>query len=136
MPPRPRCTFPSCTNYASKDHVTCTSHRHAMPPTDKPTDFQRRLSDGTYVDQVGIRLTNMITDAAQIEGLDNELGALRLVLNMLLTTEQDPTRLASGVPKVTGAIVQILRAQRLLDDRQAESLNDAIATILEELQPS
>lgn len=132
---RARCSYPNCTSYASRNHPTCTTHRRSFPPTDQPTDFQRRLEDGTYTEQVGIRLTEMITDAAQIEGLDNELGALRVVLNMLLTTETDAFRLASSIPKLTASIVQVLRAQRLLDDRQAESLTDAIATILEELQP-
>lgn len=134
MAPRARCNFPGCTSYAAKDQPRCTRHRLAVPPPEE-TGFTRRLQDGTYQDLVGVRLSNQIMEAAQIAGLDNELGALRLVLERLLAHEDDPATLAASVPKLTGAIVQVMRAQRLLDDRAADSLQDAIATVIEELQP-
>lgn len=132
---RARCTYPGCTRYAAAGFERCSAHKGALPPGHDETEFGQRLADGTYAELVGVRLSQQIQEAAAEVGLGNELGALRVVLANLLASESDPVTLASSVTKLVGGIVQVTRAQRLLDDAVAESLTDAIATIFEEFQP-
>jgi hypothetical protein len=86
----------------------------------------------------GVRLAEQIQQVKELAaeaGVDNEIGILRLTLQKLLTEEEDPARLASGVAKLAAVIITAQKAKRVIDGDSADSLLDAVATIVEELNP-
>jgi hypothetical protein len=133
--PRVRCTFTGCTRYARPGQDRCTAHKDAIDRAGRPASaFADRLESGEFRDLFGT-LSPKIAQVAADAGLDNEIGVLRLVMARLLAEEGDPARLASGIAKLAGVIVQAQRAQRALSGEAADSLTDAVATILDELNP-
>jgi hypothetical protein len=94
--------------------------------------FQERLAQGDYRSLLEPEVWEAIDSAGAERGLSNEIGLLRLVLVRLLSEEPDPSRLAQGVARVAGVLVQAARAQRTISGESAESLLEAVAQILNE----
>jgi hypothetical protein len=100
-------------------------------------EFRRRLADGTYQELVGKRLAATIKEAAQAAGVDDEIGALRVVMARLLgelQTDRDPLKVAGAIVRIAAATIAAQRAKRLISGQAADDLTDAISTILEELE--
>ena len=99
---------------ASAPHRADTRHR--------PTPFPQRLASGDYAAFLGRGLRRMLRGAAADPGLEIEIGAVRLALLRLLDEEADPTRLATGVARLTAVAAQAgrLRALSAADGGLAE----------------
>lgn len=133
---RDRCAIAGCLNYAAPKRDRCSAHRDTveLPSGDaEAVAFRVALDGGHYRAMLG-SLADDIRLAAEESGVSNEIGVLRLVMAKLLAEETDPAKLSSGIAKIAGVIIQAQRAQHTLSGQSADTLTDAVATILEELQ--
>jgi hypothetical protein len=95
--------------------------------------FQQRLERGSYRDLFDQRIASVIERAGSEGSLNDEIGALRLVLARVLAEEEDPVRLATSIPRIVDAVVRAVRAQRTLSGTMAEDLTEALTQMLIEL---
>lgn len=95
--------------------------------------FRERLASGDYRALYEQRLGEVIAQAAALGGLADEIGALRFVLARLLAEEEDVSKLAVGVARVTAVAVNAARTQRAISGDAAEGLTAALTQILAEL---
>lgn len=77
--------------------------------------FRKKLRAGSYDALIGAGLRHTLRGAAADDGLEVEIGALRLTLVRLLNEESDPTRLAAGVSRIAGVAVQAARVRNTPD---------------------
>ena len=77
-----------------------------------------------------------MAQAAEEAGVADELGALRIVLARLMEEEDDLVVLAGLVARVASVSIQAARLQRAISGQLAESLTDAVTTILADLEGS
>ena len=71
--------------------------------------------------------------AAEEAGVTHELGALRVVMARLMEEEDDLVVLAGLVARVASVSIQAARIQRAITGQLAESLTDAVTTILADI---
>jgi len=74
----------------------------------------------------GSEMNTKVAQAAGEPGVGDEIGALRAVMARLLLEEDDLTKLVTGVSRLTAAIVQAARLQRLIEGPPADPLSEAI----------
>jgi len=98
--------------------------------------FRERLEAGDYRELFGGRLGEVMAQAAEKAGVADELGALRIVLARLMEEEDDLVVLAGLVARVASVSIQAARLQRAISGQLAESLTDAVTTILADLEGS
>jgi hypothetical protein len=96
-------------------------------------EFRTRLDAGDYRGLFGERLAGVMEQAAAEAGVGDELAVLRIVMARLLAEEDDPVVLAKAISRVAAVSIQAARIQRAISGQVAESLTDAITTILAEL---
>ncbi len=116
----------------------CRAHQPTTDQSDKRRDraaelFQQRLERGSYRDLFDQRIAGVIARAGSEGSLNDEIGALRLVLARVLAEEEDPARLATSIPRIVDAVVRAVRAQRTLSGTMAEDLTEALTQMLIEL---
>jgi hypothetical protein len=75
-------------------------------------------------------LGEVMAEAAGEAGVGDELGALRVVMARLLTEEDDLVVLAPLVARIASVSIQAARAQRTISGQLAESLTEALTSIL------
>ena len=75
-----------------------------------------------------------MAEAAGEAGVGDELGALRVVMARLLTEEDDLVVLAPLVARIASVSIQAARAQRAISGQLAESLTEALTSILTEME--
>ena len=98
--------------------------------------FRERLEAGDYHQLFGGRLGEVMAQAAEEAGVADELGALRIVLARLMEEEDDLVVLAGLVARVASVSIQAARLQRAINGQLAESLTDAVTSILVDLEGS
>jgi hypothetical protein len=107
------------------------------PLLDSPAAaFRERLESGDYRALLGRRLGEVMAEAAGEAGVGDELGALRIVMARLLTEEDDLEVLAPLIARITSVSIQAARAQRAISGQLAESLTEALTSILTNLEGS
>ena len=77
-----------------------------------------------------------MAEAAGEAGVSDELGALRIVMARLLTEEDDLVVLAQLIARIASVSIQAARVQRAISGQQAESLTEALTSILTDLEGS
>lgn len=136
-----RCAADGCNRFAGAGGF-CRSHSRAVDIDSSADDraqrralFQERLAAGDYRQLLGPELNSIIRQAATENSVDEEIGALRYAMKVVLATETDPVRLAQAISKLGAASISAARARRLLAGGTADALTDAITNILLELEP-
>jgi hypothetical protein len=104
--------------------------------SDSSAAFRARLESGDYRALLGHRLGEVMAEAAGEAGVADELGALRVVMARLLTEEDDLEVLAPLVARIASVSIQAARAQRAISGQLAESLTEALTTILTDIERS
>lgn len=98
--------------------------------------FRARLESGDYRELFGDGLGEVMAQAAEQADVSDELGALRIVMARLMEEEDDLVVLAGLVARVASVSIQAARIQRAITGQLAESLTDAVTTILADLDGS
>ena len=107
--------------------------RHLFPDSRAAT-FRARLESSDYRELLGDRLGEVMAEAAAEAGVADELGALRIVMARLLTEEEDLAVLAPLIARIASVSIQAARVQRAISGQLAESLTEALTTILADLE--
>jgi hypothetical protein len=94
------------------------------------------LESGDYRELLGERLGEVMAQAAAEAGVGEELGALRIVMARLLTEEDDPVVLAPLIARIASVSIQAARVQRAISGQLAESLTEALTSVLTNLDGS
>lgn len=148
--PGRRCTNLGCHAWAMRGAETCRAHttQPALAAVEVLTaaevgasereravqEFNRALAGGRFAALLPEALARIIAEAGREGMLLDEIGALRVVLKQLLAVEgANPELLSLSVPRVVGAIVRALRAQRLLTGDAAGDLVEALTRVLTEM---
>ena len=95
--------------------------------------FRRGVEAGTFDDLMGAPLRATITGGAREQGLEDEIGMLRLVMVRLLVEEDDLTRLVGGVARLATAITQATRLRRTIGSEAAGDLLETLTRVLTDL---
>ena len=125
------CQRAGCRAWAMRGGDFCRAHQsvldRAVNGTAGSTDelVSRRIAS--------ILLRAGVPDQDRAPPLDDEIGALRLVLARVLETEDDPRRLAATIPRIVDALVRATKTQRQVQGDQAEGLTEALTQVLLEL---
>ena len=98
--------------------------------------FRERLESGDYRELFGGRLGEVMAQAAEEAGVTAELGMLRVVMARLMEEEDDLVVLARFIARVASVSIQAARIQRATTGQLAESLTDAVTTILADMDGS
>ena len=117
-------------------HQTAEEHRQgkALPGGSAPADGTPRRRRPHFEQQIEEVVARFASEAGlERESLSEEIGALRIVLARLLAEEDDPSRLASSIPRIVDAVVRAVRAQRSISGVLAEGLTQAVTQVLIEL---
>lgn len=148
--PRARCAAAGCTNFARPRTAFCAAHKGlggdvaavTAPTLATPEEsrrlraaeaFRQRVDAGDYRGLFGGKLGALMAQAAEEQGVGDELGVLRYVMARLIAEEEDPVTLAKAIARVASVSIQAARAQRAINGQLAEGLTDAITSILVEL---
>jgi hypothetical protein len=117
-----RCAAAGCGRFVRANAQFCD--RHAAT-NDQPIPFRR---EGRPV----LRLMPKEGKPAE-PGLNEEIGALRFVLQRLLAEEDDLARLAAGVARIASVVVQAAKAQQTMTGNQSDELAEALMRALADL---
>jgi hypothetical protein len=125
------CQRAGCRAWAMHGYEFCRAHQTVL---ERAIDRQPWSVDELTSRRIAsILLRAGVPDQDRAPPLDDEIGALRLVLARVLETEDDPRRLASSIPRIVDALVRATRAQRQVQGDQAEGLTEALTQVLIEL---
>jgi hypothetical protein len=117
------------TSDSSAERLDSSTPRHL----DSSATFRARLESSDYRELLGERLGEVMAEAAAEAGVADELGALRIVMARLLTEEEDLVVMARLIARIASVSIQAARVQRAISGQLAESLTEALTTILAEL---
>src|SRR3954454_15324785 len=120
----------------SRDSRPTTQDSSAVRRRAAKAAFRERLESGDYRELFGGRLGEVMAQAAEEAGVTAELGMLRVVMARLMEEEDDLVVLAGLIARVASVSIQAARIQRAITGQLAESLNDAVTTILADLDGS
>jgi hypothetical protein len=125
------CQRARCRAWAMRGGEFCRAHQTVL---DRAVHNQNGSADELISRRIAsILLRAGVPDQDRAPPLDDEIGALRLVLARVLETEEDPRRLATSIPRIVDALVRATRAQRQAQGDQAEGLTEALTQVLLEL---
>lgn len=126
----------------------CASHRedeHAPDwPTETRPDERQRRSDafaraahrGNHEQLIDQAVRQVIEAAGVDRSLEDEIGALRIVLQRVIAMDAlhgEPRETAATVARLVDSIVRAVRAQRALSGDLADDLASALTTVLIEM---
>lgn len=125
------CQRAGCRAWAMRSGDFCRSHQSVL---DRAVDRQTDGTDELVSRRIAsILLRAGVPDQDRAPPLDDEIGALRLVLARVLESEEDPRQLATSIPRIVDAMVRATRVQRQVQGDQAEGLTEALTQVLLEL---
>ena len=125
------CQRAGCRAWAMRGQDFCRAHQTVL---DRAVARQNGSTDELISRRIAsILLRAGVPEQDRAPPLDDEIGALRLVLARVLETEEDPRQLASSIPRIVDALVRATRAQRQVQGDQAEGLTEALTQVLIEL---
>lgn len=137
-----RCAREGCRAWALHGGESCRAHT-PREPADEPEEGESTLAwlaarprtrDGQRAELLGAEVARLIAEAEREGSLAEEIGALRSVLARLLDDKTtNPRQLAESVPRVVGATVRALKAQRTISGETAGDLTEALTRVLLEM---
>ncbi len=98
--------------------------------------FSEAVNSGGSDELVNIAVERILRTIGQKMSLEDEIGALRLVLKRVITLDAldgDPKETAATVARLSDSIVRAVRAQRAISGDLAEDLSEALTTVLIEM---
>lgn len=126
----------------------CASHRSDEHAPDLPAEtgpderrlrsdaFARAARRGNYEQLIDQAVRQVIEAAGVDHSLDDEIGALRIILKRVIAMDAldgDPRETAATVTRLVDSIVRAVRAQRALSGDLANDLTAALTTVLLEM---
>ena len=137
-----RCSLPGCRAWAMRGAMFCASHRaleHTISA--ETTDERQQRSDafakavrsGQIEQLIDLAVERVIRKEGEGGSLQNEIGALRIILNRVIAMDAldgDPTKTAATVSRLVDSLVRAVKMQRALQGDLADDLAGALTTVL------
>lgn len=134
-----RCARPGCRAWAMRGQEFCRAHQgldHFELASEREAGMgpeQERAYRELVEQRITAALERVSSDRDNRDALSEEISALRLVLARLLAEEENPSRLATSIPRVVDSVIRAQRAQRALSGAMAQDLTESVTQILIEL---
>jgi hypothetical protein len=143
MPSR-HCARPGCRAWAMRGAKYCYAHRTLDQTLDesidgrkvRSSDFARAVRSGRADHLIEQAVQQVIRQAGESGSLQQEIGALRIVLNRVIAMdalEGDPAKTAATVARLVDSLVRAVKMQRALEGDLADDLAGALTTVLIEM---
>lgn len=129
-----RCADRHCNHVVSAGEIYCHQHQRAADDdgltgperaAQAHAVFRARLAAGDYDALLGPGLRDVLQQASEA-GLEAEIGMMRVAMARLLQEERDSSRMAHGVARVAGVLVQAARL------RQGGAETEAIRELIQQ----
>lgn len=104
------------------------------PRAEQREVFQERVARGVYKELYDPPVRMLIEEGAALQGVEEELGAIRFALARLMNEEEDPSKLATGVARLASATVQLLRVVRPAANQSDDPVLESVNQILIDLE--
>src|SRR5690606_19249451 len=141
-----KCARPGCRAWAMRGAAYCYAHRHDATPAGGPPagsgrqarseSFARAARAGHVQELVDHAVRQIISHTGAERSLEQEIGALRIILNRVIAMdalEGDPAKTAVTVARLADSIVRAVKMQRALSGDLADDLAGALTTALIEM---
>lgn len=143
-----KCARPGCRAWAMRGASYCAAHRSMERESGvfdrecndgrlgRSDDFARAVRSGQADQLIERAVQQVIRQAGQDGSLQNEIGALRVVLNRVIAMdalEGDPAKTAATVARLVDSLVRAVKMQRALQGDLADDLAGALTTVLIEM---
>ena len=104
--------------------------------------FRQEVMRGEYAALFSSKFDEMLADSGTEHDLTGEIGMLRIAMRRVLTEEEEPSKMAHGLAKLSGALGQAIQLQEhrertQVDDtevRLADQLNQILIDLEKESQ--
>lgn len=128
-----RCNEPGCRAWAMRGTSTCRAHAPgALRTGGAPAGNLNARTHGLYARHFS-ETERRALEAAGAEGLELEIGALRVAIARVLGTSGDEVGAALAMARACTALAGLLRTERMLTGERSGALLDALDTVLAEL---
>lgn len=142
-----RCAHPGCRAWAMRGASYCYAHRAmeqlddvpgetAMGRLERSDSFARAVRSGQADRLIEQAVQQVIRQAGTDGSLQQEIGALRIVLQRVIAMDAldgDPTKTAATVARLVDSLVRAVKMQRALEGELADDLAGALTTVLIEM---
>lgn len=143
-----RCARPGCRAWAMRGATHCYAHRAMNQDREGPAaegasdrlarsaGFARAVRSGQADRLIEQAVQHVISQAGEDGSLQNEIGALRIVLNRVIAMDAldgDPAATAATVARLVDSLVRAIKLQRALKGDLADDLAGALTTVLIEM---
>jgi len=142
-----RCARSGCRAWAMRGGNYCYAHRSMEESFGRPTDieddrqmrssnFARAVRSGQPDRLIEQAVQHVIRQAGKSGSLQQEIGALRIVLNRVIAMDAldgDPAKTAATVARLVDSLVRAVKMQRALEGELADDLAGALTTVLIEM---
>ncbi|MEZ4568723.1 MAG: hypothetical protein R2849_00005, partial [Thermomicrobiales bacterium] len=137
-----------CRAWAMRGAAYCYAHRHLerlqVNTIEEERDdrelrsacFARAARMGQADRLIEDAVQQIIRQAGEESSLQNEIGALRIVLNRVIAMDAldgDPAKTAATVARLVDSLVRAVKMQRALQGELADDLAGALTTVLIEM---
>ena len=102
--------------------------------TEQRERFQENLARGKYSELLDRSIQSVIEEAAAIQGIEQELGAVRFALAKVVSEVEDPNQLATSVARLAACTAQLLRVVRPTAKEADEELIATLNQIMVDLE--
>ena len=142
-----RCARPGCRAWAVRGATYCYAHRALETDPDETTEtddgrlarsagFARAVRSGQADRLIEQAVQQVIRQAGEEGSLQQEIGALRIVLQRVIAMDAldgDPAQTAATVARLVDSLVRAVKMQRALKGDLADDLAGALTTVLIEM---
>lgn len=136
-----KCARPGCRAWAMRGAAFCYAHRNddaaaGQGRRERSAAFARAVRSGHVHDMIEETVREVIGQVGAEASLEQEIGALRIVLNRVIAMDGldgDPAATAMTVARLVDSITRAVKMQRALSGTLADDLADALTTVLIEM---
>lgn len=121
-----RCSNDDCGRFVQVGQEFCSRHR---PDSDDPSPYLRALQmrDFSHIAESDvIALVRQAASRAEKDGVTEEIGALRLILQRLLTEQGDLDLLSKNIPHIIRAALDAARTRQSLIGAPLSPLDEEV----------
>jgi len=142
-----KCARSGCRAWAMRGASYCSAHRSMElarvggeegfeDRRARSEEFAKAVRDGQADRLIEQAVQHVISQAGEDGSLQNEIGALRIVLNRVIVMDAldgDPAKTAATVARLVDSLVRAVKMQRALKGDLTDDLADALTTVLIEM---
>ncbi len=92
--------------------------------------FRQEVMRGEYAALFSSTFDEMLAKSGEDHDLTGEIGMLRIAMRRVLTEEEEPSKMAHGLAKLSGALGRAICLQESRERTQGEDTEESLADLL------